>query len=225
MGKIVKPTALLFDLDGTLVDTAPDLVAACNHALSTIGCGPVPYEDIRLAAGHGGMPLLAKALEITGAGDRVSAAGLHPVFLAYYEKNIASLGSVFPTLLDLVEAANAAGIKTAIVTNKPETLTHLLIEALNLANHFPVVIAGDTLAQRKPDPAPIREAMGRLGVASAVMIGDSYTDRQAAENAQIPFIGVGFGYGPMDVSADDLQFFADQPRDLRSQVSAVVGPF
>ena len=218
-------SGLLFDLDGTLVDTAPDLAQAGNHALASIGRPPLSLEQIRLASGQGGLVMLKKGLSLTGGEITTSAEDLLPIFLEYYKAHIADYSQVFPGLLSLIEDAKAAGIPTAIVTNKSEDLAIRLLGALGILPLFPVVIGGDTLATRKPDPAPVYEAMKRLDVTEAVLVGDSYADHQAAKAARIPFIGVGFGYGPFDVNVSDLQWFADQPQHLRSVVEDVLGPF
>ena len=217
--------ALLFDLDGTLVDTAPDLTSAANHVLEKAGLRGLDEAEIRKSTGQGGLAMLRAGLKLLNAEPTLTAEALLPDFLAYYGDHIADKSRVFEGLMPLIEEAKAAGVKMAVVTNKTEEMARKLISALKLDAYFPVIVGGDTLATRKPEPEMVFKAMKDLVVEKAIMIGDSYADRGAAEKAGIPFIGVGFGYGPFDVSVDDLQWFADQPQDLRFVVEAVAKSF
>jgi phosphoglycolate phosphatase len=194
--------ALIFDLDGTLVDTAPDLTAATNHALSLIGRRSISQEEARHMVGHGSRALIVRGCEVTGgAVDDDTVKRLNIAFLDYYADNIADHSAIFPGLLAVLTRAKQAGLKLGVCTNKVERLSHKLLAALNMADYFGAVVGGDTLPIMKPDPAPYREVAKRLGVdvANTLMFGDSETDIRTAQNAGVPVIAVTFGYTPQPV--------------------------
>jgi phosphoglycolate phosphatase len=194
--------ALIFDLDGTLVDTAPDLTAATNHALSLIGRRSISQEEARHMVGHGSRALIVRGCEVTGgAVDDNTVKRLNIAFLDYYADNIADHSVIFPGLLAVLTRAKQSGLKLGVCTNKVERLSHKLLAALNIADYFGAVVGGDTLPIMKPDPAPYREVAKRLGVdvANTLMFGDSETDIRTAQNAGVPVIAVTFGYTPQPV--------------------------
>jgi phosphoglycolate phosphatase len=194
--------ALIFDLDGTLVDTAPDLTAATNHALSLIGRRSISQEEARHMVGHGSRALIVRGCEVTGgAVDDDTVKRLNIAFLDYYADNIADHSAIFPGLLAVLTRAKQSGLKLGVCTNKVERLSHKLLAALNMADYFGAVVGGDTLPIMKPDPAPYREVAKRLGVdvANTLMFGDSETDIRTAQNAGVPVIAVTFGYTPQPV--------------------------
>jgi len=185
---------VIFDLDGTLADTALDLAAALNHALKKMGRAPVPAEQVRAMVGHGARALLRKGLAATGEVSEALVEQGFPVFLDYYEAHIADHSRPF----DGVEAAlgqlDALGVRRAICTNKLEGLTHSLVAALGWQDRFDAIVGGDTLPQRKPDPAPVHEAIARAGGGRAAFVGDSINDTDAARAAGIPCIALTFGF-------------------------------
>jgi phosphoglycolate phosphatase len=194
--------ALIFDLDGTLVDTAPDLTAATNHALSLIGRRPISQTEARHMVGHGSRALIIKGCEITGgAVDDETIKRLNITFLDYYADHIAGHSVIFPGLLALLDRARNAGLKLGVCTNKVEHLSHKLLRELKMADYFGAVVGGDTLPIMKPDPAPYHEVAKRLGVdtANTIMFGDSETDIRTAQNTGVPVIAVTFGYTPQPV--------------------------
>jgi phosphoglycolate phosphatase len=195
--------ALIFDLDGTLVDTAPDLMAAANHTLSLIDRPPIPEPRFRHLVGHGALNLIKRGIAETGAPvTDETVKRLYGAFLDYYGANIATHSKVFPGLIPLLDRARASGIAMGVCTNKVEHLSHKLLNEIGLASYFGAVVGGDTLPVMKPDVAPYHEVTKRLGIASplSIMLGDSETDILTAQNVGVPVIAVSFGYTEQHVS-------------------------
>jgi len=193
---------VVFDLDGTLADTAPDLTAALNHALGELGRPPVPAQDVRHMVGHGARALLQKGLAATGAVSEALIEQGFPIFLAHYEAHIADLTRPFPGVEQALAALEADGVTLAICTNKLESLTHRFIAAIGWEGRFAAIVGGDTLSVRKPDPAPLLEAIARAGGGPAAFVGDSITDTDTARAAAIPCVALSFGFA--DRPADQL---------------------
>ena len=193
---------LVFDLDGTLADTAPDLTAALNHALGELGRPPVPAQDVRHMVGHGARALLQKGLAATGAVSEALIEQGFPIFLAHYEAHIADLTRPFPGVEQALAALEADGVTLAICTNKLESLTHRFIASIGWEGRFAAIVGGDTLSVRKPDPAPLLEAIARAGGGPAAFVGDSITDTDTARAAAIPCVALSFGFA--DRPADQL---------------------
>ncbi|MDQ8757784.1 phosphoglycolate phosphatase [Sphingosinicella sp. LHD-64] len=183
-----------FDLDGTLADTAPDLAAALNHALARLGRPTVPVDSVRHLVGHGARTLLRKGLATSGDASEALVEQGFPFFLEHYAAHICDGSSAYPGLDDALDALKARGVKLALCTNKQEGLTHLLIDAIGWTGRFDAIVGGDTLPVRKPDPAPLHEAIARAGGGRAVFVGDSITDADTAKAAGIPFVAVSFGF-------------------------------
>lgn len=198
--------AFLFDLDGTLADTKPDLYAAMNHVLTAHGLKPVEDGDVEGSViGGGARMILQRGLEANGVtwDDAALDAGTEQ-FVLWYDQNIDANTRLFPNLMPLLEAAKAANIPMAVVTNKRESLSAKLLFRLGLHSYFDVLVGGDTLPKRKPDPDTIEEALRRLGCApqDAIMVGDSEADTGGAIAAGVASICVTFGY--RRVSLEDL---------------------
>lgn len=192
--------AVIFDLDGTLIDTAGDLAASMNHALTAAGLAPVPLARVRCLVGHGARAMLSKGFAESGASPPSSAElEAHvSVFLDHYMAHIADTSRPFAGAIEAVEAMKADGATIAICTNKREAWARALIEALNLTHHFGAIVGADTTGLAKPDPRPVRYCMSQTRARQAVFIGDSDTDIKAAEAAGIPCLAALFGYGPLD---------------------------
>ncbi len=189
--------AVIFDLDGTLVDTAPDLMASTNHVLSLLDRRPITMEEVRAFVGHGAKTLIARGAAATGdALDEKTLSHSHAEFLRYYEKNIAVDSTIFPGVTQLLKTCEASGLKMGVCTNKVEGLSVRLLDALGLSRYFGAIIGPDTINIAKPDPAPYLETLKRLGVAApdSIMVGDSETDILTARAAKVPVIAVTFGY-------------------------------
>ena len=216
---------LLFDLDGTLADTAPDLCAAMNYVLSTQGLEPVPTEIVRGMIGGGARMILKRGLAYRNVS--LSEPELNKYvkdFVAWYMDNIDTHTEIFPHVDDILQTAQKADIGLAVVTNKRFDLSEKLLTRLGLLKYFGTLVAGDTLRTRKPDPGMIYEARKRLDgdPSQTIMIGDSAADTLAAQNAGIPSICVTFGYSlePVqslgaDAIIDDYETFYDIVTALR----------
>lgn len=193
-----QPRAVLFDLDGTLVNTGPDIAAAINRMLADMGRPTYAVERILDWVGEGAPRLVQRALVggMTGRPpDDEMQRGLE-LFYEHYAAGICVLSEPYPHARRVLEKLNASGIRIGCVTNKPEGLTRSLLEALALAPLFHIIVGGDTLAFRKPHPEPILYACRQLdlGAGEAVYVGDSMTDCRAAEAAGMPMVAVTYGY-------------------------------
>lgn len=191
-----------FDLDGTLVDTAGDLTAAVNHALSLVGRAPLPEAAVRPMIGLGAKHMLEQGLAATGGVPDGDVERLYPELLRYYEDHIAVHSRPFPGLTEALGQLDALGVRTAVVTNKMERLARLLLGELGLADRMATIIGGDTLGVRKPAAEPILAMIRQCGGGRAAFVGDSIYDVMAATNAGVPSIAVSFGF--LDRPAADL---------------------
>ncbi|MEL6568162.1 MAG: phosphoglycolate phosphatase [Pseudomonadota bacterium] len=217
---------IVFDLDGTLVESAPDLLNALNHTIAPLGLPAVELEQIRTMIGHGAKAMIRAALEQNQRDmDQIDMDGLWSRFIAHYEENIAVDSHVF----DGVEAAfgelKAEGAMLCVCTNKTQALTDRLLSELSLTHWFEAVVGADSVPAKKPDGGHILETVSRSGgqPSRAIMIGDSRTDEKAAQNAGLPFIFVPFGYeaAPVEdiVKADVLHHYSE----LLGRIRAVAG--
>ncbi len=214
-----------FDLDGTLVDTSGDLTAAVNHALAIGGRDVLTPEQVTTMIGGGAKHMLAQALATSGGADEAEFRTLYRALLDHYGQHLSIHSRPFPGAIDALEALAAHGIRLAVVTNKFEAFATRLLDDLGLTDRFDCVIGGDTLGKgnAKPSAAPIREMIARCGGGSAAFIGDSTYDIQAAHNAGIPGIAVGFGFllGPVeDLGADAVIASYDELLPTLAQLSA-----
>lgn len=185
------------DLDGTLVETAPDICAVLNDLLEAEGIAPLPYEQARLLVGHGARALVQRGFEVAGA--RVSVARLDNLverFIDLYRPRIAELSRPFPGCAEAMAALREAGALLAVCTNKPTGLSVALIEALGLDHHFAAIIGPDAAEARKPDPRHFVAAVTAAGgdPARAIMVGDGEPDAGVARAAGAPLVIVDFGY-------------------------------
>jgi phosphoglycolate phosphatase len=201
---------IVFDLDGTLVDTAPDLINALNHVLDREGLPPVPLAAARTMIGAGARKLIERGLEREGRqvvpDDITRMTG---DFIDYYAAHIAEFSRPFEGLEDALDAMAARGHRFAVCTNKLEWLSKRLLDELGLTSRFAAICGADTFGVSKPDPAILRETVVRAGgdLAGAIMVGDAGTDVGVARRAGVPVIGVAFGYTdtPMlDLNPDRL---------------------
>lgn len=194
--------AVLFDLDGTLVDTAPDMVAVLQALQADHGLDPVSYELGRSFVSNGAAGLLR--LGFPGASDAQIAA-LQVPFLEHYASRICERSALFPGLDALLEELQATGRPWGVVTNKPQHLTEPLLAALNLLENAACCVSGDTLPQRKPDPAPLRHAcdIGGLDAARTLYVGDAARDIEAGRAAGMGTIAAAYGYITADDDAGD----------------------
>jgi phosphoglycolate phosphatase len=191
------PTTVVFDLDGTLVDTAPDLVATLNTIFAREGLPPVAYAAARNMVGGGARAMIERGLAAEG---RAAAAGdldrLVGAFIEHYAEHIAERSRPFPGLEASLDALAGQGCRFAVCTNKLEWLSVRLLDRLGLAGRFAAICGPDTFGVRKPDPELLRRTIIRAAGRTdrAIMIGDSVTDIATARAAGIPVIAVDYGY-------------------------------
>jgi phosphoglycolate phosphatase len=198
----MKQTALLFDLDGTLVDSVPDLAAAANRLLAELDRPPLGEAEVARMVGDGVAKLVERVLAARGLAEVAPKPAVRR-FSAFYEADAATLTRPYPGVVDGLAALAEVGARLAICTNKPETATRTVLDALGLARFFPVVLGGDSLPVRKPDPAPLTEALARLGARpeAAAMLGDHRNDVLAAKGAGVVAILARYGYGSATLGA------------------------
>jgi len=194
---------IVFDLDGTLIDTAPDLVATLNVVFEREGMPPVRYDTARNLIGGGARGMIARGLAAEGrdvGSDKLEQMFLD--FIAHYSEHIADRSRPFPGLVEALDELQRRGDRFAVCTNKLERLSVLLLEKLDLARRFDVVCGQDTFGMQKPDPEVLRRTIAAAGgeLRNAIMIGDSETDIRTARAAGIPVIAVDFGYSERPVS-------------------------
>ena len=197
---------IVFDLDGTLVDTAPDLVATLNVLLEQEGVHPLSLEVARPMIGRGARVLIARGFEAAGAplGD-VRLGELFDRFIADYRLHIADASRPFAGATEALGHLRAAGARLAVCTNKRTDLSVALLETLHLADYFSAIVGGDAVPACKPDPGHLIAAVEQAGGQAdhAVMVGDSQSDAGAARAAGVPLVLVSFGY--TDIPARDLR--------------------
>ncbi len=197
---------VVFDLDGTLVDTAPDLISALNFVLDREGMPPVPLKSARMLIGAGVRKLLERGLEVDGRHASVEDINrLTDDFIEYYAAHIADASRPFDGLVSALDDLEARGYRFAVCTNKLEWLSKLLLDRLGLSPRFAAICGADTFGVAKPDPAILQQTVARAGgqLSTTIMVGDAGPDIGVARRAGIPVIGVEFGY--TDVPIADLK--------------------
>lgn len=202
---------LIFDLDGTLVDTADDLAASMNHALAADGLAPVPAAEVRHLVGHGARRMLMQGYQ-SSAGREAGEDALDQAlarFLKHYQDNIAVHSRPFDHVIEMIERFRSEGARAAICTNKREANAVLLIETLGLSHLFEIIVGADTTTAAKPDPAPVRLCLEKTSAHRAVFFGDSDTDIRAAKAAGTPCLVADFGYGPLTLKNEAAAVFSD----------------
>lgn len=196
--RTVMPAPLVvFDLDGTLVDTAPDLVDTLNIILTRENAPPVAFDEARTMIGGGALALLKRGLEASGqSASPENLRRLFADFLDHYAAHIADRSRPFPGCEAALDRLGAAGCRLAVCTNKLEWLSRKLLDELNLTHRFSVICGQDTFGVQKPDPAVWTRTVTAAGGdgARAVMVGDSETDIRLARAAGVPVVAVDFGY-------------------------------
>lgn len=215
---------IAFDLDGTLVDTAPDLIGALNHVLVRENLPPLPLASARNLIGAGARRLLERGLEVEGREvppaemDRLVAD-----FIAYYQDHIADESQPFEGLVDALDRLADEGYLLAVCTNKLEGLSRLLLDRLGLTSRFAAICGADTFGVSKPDPVILQQTVARAGgtIASTIMVGDAGTDIGVARRAGVPVIGVTFGYTEVPVEALKPDRIIRHMRDLPGAVASL----
>ncbi len=195
---------VVFDLDGTLVDTAPDLVDTLNIILAREGLPPVPFDIARTMIGGGARTLIERGLQADGrAGGTPEVDRLYTDFVSHYADHLADRSQPFPNAIAAIEQLAARGCRFAVCTNKLEWLSVKLLEALGISGHFAAICGQDTFGVQKPDPQILLRTILKAGgdATRAVMVGDSISDIEVARAARVPVIAVDFGYTETPVSA------------------------
>ena len=209
---------IVFDLDGTLVDTAPDLIDTLNLILRQQGLPIVPFATARNMIGGGAKGMIERALAAEGRScSTKEVEHLYKAFVAHYAAHIADRSLPFPNLEATLDGLAAAGYRLAVCTNKLEWLSIRLLQTLKLEQHFAAICGQDTFGMQKPDPEIFRRTVRRAGgePTRAIMIGDSKTDIATARAAGVPVIAVDFGYSDIPVRMLEpdrvISSFADLP--------------
>lgn len=197
-----------FDLDGTLVDSIPDLAAAANAMRVELGLSELPREVVQGYVGDGVGVLVHRSLTASHDGvadEHLWQQGL-PIFMRHYAHHIAHATRPYPETEVALDLLKQLGLPLVVVTNKNELLATKLLKELNLVDYFSMVVGGDTLPEKKPSPAPLLHVAEVFGVApeQMLMVGDSHNDFLAAKAAGCPCVGVSFGYGDVAQLSRDL---------------------
>lgn len=221
----MTPASLVvFDLDGTLVDTAPDLISALNVVLAREGLQAVPASSARTMIGAGARALIERGLEREGlAVSADKLARMTDDFIAYYADNIAVESRPFDGLEEALDALASRGCRFAVCTNKIEWLSKRLLDELGLSKRFAAICGADTFGVSKPDPAFLRQTIARAGgePASTVMVGDAGPDVGVAKRAGVPIIGVDYGYTDVPIRNLDPDLVISRLSELPAAVELV----
>jgi len=217
-------STIVFDLDGTLIDTAPDLVDTLNVVFRREGWPPVPYETARNTIGGGARMMIARG--IAAEGIAVAPAKLEQLFadfIAHYTEHLADRSRPFPGLAAALDELASEGCRFAVCTNKLERLSVLLLKQLKLADRFAAICGQDTFGMQKPDPEVLRRTDAAAGgsLTQAIMIGDSATDIRTARAAGIPVIAVDFGYSDRPLSELGPDRIISHFAQLQSAIAAI----
>jgi phosphoglycolate phosphatase len=215
---------VVFDLDGTLVDTAPDLINALNFILAREGLAPVPLHAARNMIGAGARKLLERGLELEGRNvGRAELDRLTDDFIAYYAEHIADASRPFDGLEAALDDLTSHGYRFAVCTNKLEWLSRRLLDRLNLSPRFSAICGADTFGVSKPDPAILRQTVARAGaeLSSAIMVGDAGPDVGVARRAGVPVICVSFGYTEVPVADLKPDVVIDHMRELHGAIESL----
>jgi len=222
---MTAPHTIVFDLDGTLVDTAPDLITALNHVLDREGLPPVPLHSARNMIGAGARKLIERGLEAEGRSMSVDELNrMTADFISYYADHIADESRPFEGLETALDDLASRGHRLAVCTNKLEWLSKRLLDALGLSPRFAAICGADTFGVQKPDPSIFRETVARAGgqVAASIMVGDAGTDIGVARRASVPVIGVSFGYTDIPIADLKPDRLIHHMKDLPDAVSSLM---
>ncbi|MBE7218522.1 MAG: phosphoglycolate phosphatase [Caulobacteraceae bacterium] len=218
---------LVFDLDGTLVDTAPDLIGALNTVLGEEKLAPVPLAAARHLVGQGGRALLRRGFADSGREvDPADEDRLFQRFLDAYREHIADESRPYPGVTEALEALSVAGARLAVCTNKPGAYARLLLDALGLAERFAAVVGADETPARKPDTRHLLHAIAGAGgdPTLALMVGDSLPDVAAARGAGAPVVLVSFGYTETPAAELGADAVIDRFDQLEATVERMLAP-
>src|SRR6266436_86 len=222
---MTSPPTIVFDLDGTLVDTAPDLINALNFILNREGLPAVPLASARNMIGAGARKLIERGLELEGRAASVEdISRLTADFIDYYAAHIADASRPFEGLESALDDLAAQGFRFAVCTNKLEWLSKLLLDRLGLSSRFSAICGADTFGVSKPDPAILQQTIARAGgqLSSTIMVGDAGPDIGVARRAGVPVIGVEFGYTDVPIAEFKPDRLIGHMRDLPAAVESLM---
>ena len=215
---------IVFDLDGTLIDTAPDLIDTLNVILAREGLPAVAYDDARAMIGGGARAMIERALKAERRDEaKAELDRMFRAFVEHYAAHIADRSRPFPHLEATLDGLAGAGHRLAVCTNKLEWLSRRLLDRLNLSPRFSAICGADTFGVSKPDPAILRQTVARAGaeLKSAIMVGDAGPDVGVARRAGVPVICVSFGYTEVPVADLKPDVVIDHMRELRGAIEGL----
>jgi phosphoglycolate phosphatase len=224
---LLSGATIAFDLDGTLVDTAPDLVAALNAVLAEQGLAPLPFEDARMMVGRGAKALIEQGYAATGLPlPPELAPDLFELFIEIYLARIARESRPFEGLVETLEALTSDGARLCVCTNKRTDLSLALLDALDLTRHFDAIVGADKAPAAKPDGRHLICAVELAGgdIARALMVGDSITDVTAARNAGAPVVVTSFGYTDIEPGKLGADAVIESFAELPAQAARLLNP-
>lgn len=225
--KMTDRFTIVYDLDGTLVDSAPDLLHTLNTVLNRFGYPQTDPDEIGNLVGNGAKAMLTRAFSLMGKPQEPAVLDhLFDEFLNHYVDNLTRHGTApYPHVVEVLDAFDQAGVAQGICTNKFQTGAEGLLAELNLTRYFPAVLGGNALSVRKPDPLHVTETVRRLGgtLDKAVMVGDSKNDSAAAQAAGIPVILVSYGYTAEPAHKLGADMVIDRFDELPGAIKAVTG--
>ena len=196
----MKPKVWVFDLDGTLVDSAPSIALAINKTLGTLSRPPLSLGAVQQMIGEGAFTLVLRALDVSGGADGLDPTAITRRFLEILQATEGEGTTAFPGADALLRSLRAKAAPVGLCTNKPDVPTRQILTRLGWTELFGAVLGGDARPYRKPDPRHIQDVIKALGGGAAVMIGDSITDLRAAKAAGVPCVLITHGYSVEDVA-------------------------
>jgi phosphoglycolate phosphatase len=211
--------AVVFDLDGTLIDSEKDLVTSVNAMLRQVGRHELAEELIASFVGSGASVLVSRALgEGTGAEDVKKALA---IFLGHYEQHKLDVTRAYPGVEETLQELQARDCPLAVLTNKPTEISKRILEALGLSRYFRLIYGGNSFPSKKPDPLGARTILREFGIAAeqGLMVGDSEVDVQTARNAGMRVVAVNYGFGTHDRGAHPADAYVDRPEELLPLIS------
>ena len=220
----MKYSLIIFDLDGTLANTAPDLLGTLNRITKPYNLTQMGMNEFGQIIGHGAKAMIKRAFELNSKPlDDKTLEALFKNFLADYSTNIANETALFEGVLQAMDSLKHKGFEFALCTNKTESMARLLLEELGVTNRFKSITGGDTFEFKKPDARHLTETANLAGhqISKAIMIGDSATDINAAINAKIPSVAVTFGYSDTKIETLGATRIINHFNELTSAIESI----